>query len=351
MTALIKTEQAACGFRRQVLRIYLGLVIFNLAAWGWAWLALDRQPLLLGMALLAYALGLRHAVDADHIAAIDNVTRRMLQQGRSPLGVGPCFALGHSTVVMVMFVLVATASATLSSHFERIRNLGSVVGPCVSAAFLLLLAGANLATFAALLRSMRAMRRGMPPSPETMDRLLQPRGPLVGLFGPLLRLASRSWHLYPVGILFGLGFDTATEIALFGLSASQSSRGLSPAALLCLPALFAAGMTLIDTTDGVLMTGVYRWASVDPARRIHYNMTVTLVSVIVALVIGGVEVLAMVAERFSLDHGVWHLAGRLASHFGLLGYAVIAVFLASWLVAVLICRGRGEGRVDAAATS
>lgn len=347
MMAMIKSEQAGTPrFRQQVLWIYLGLLGFNLLAWLWAWTAFGRQPVLLGMALLAYTFGLRHAVDADHIAAIDNVTRKLMQEGRNPLCVGPCFALGHSTVVVAMSALVAVATVSVSGHFSQLKDYGGLVSTCVSALFLLLLAAANFSTFVAVYKTFRAVRQGATLQSEDLDLLMSQRGLLARWFQPLFRLASRSWHLYPIGILFGLGFDTATEIALFGISATQASHGLSLWSLLSLPVLFAAGMTLIDTTDGVLMMGAYRWAFVRPIRKIYYNMTITLISVIVAVVIGSVEALALIADKFSLDNPFWRAIGGVAAHFGLLGYGVIAVFLFSWLISAVIYRWKRYDRIE-----
>ncbi|WP_460590595.1 HoxN/HupN/NixA family nickel/cobalt transporter [Frateuria aurantia] len=338
---MIKTPQAGSrSARRQVLWVYAGLLGFNLLAWSWAWTAFGGQPVLLGLALLAYTFGLRHAVDADHIAAIDNVTRKLMQEGRNPLGVGPCFALGHSTVVIVMSTLVAAATISVSGHFAQLKAYGGLVGTCISALFLLLLAVVNFGTFIGVYRTFRAVRRGEMLQSADLDLPMSQRGLLARWFRPLFTLASRSWHLYPIGILFGLGFDTATEIALFGISATQASHGLSLWSLLSLPILFTAGMTLIDTTDGVLMMGAYRWAFVRPIRKIYYNMTITLISVIVAVVIGSVEALALIADKWSLDSPFWRLIDGVAAHFGLLGYGVIAVFLFSWLVSAVIYRCR-----------
>ncbi len=339
-------NDASTELRSKVVGIYVLLTAFNVGAWVWAFVAFRGQPVLLGTALLAYTFGLRHAVDADHIAAIDNVTRKLLHEGRSPLSVGLFFSLGHSTIVIAMTVAVALTTASLTTHFEEMKALGSVISTCVSAFFLLVLACANMLIFVSVLRTFRAVQRGEPLVEEDLDLLLGNRGFLARIFRPLFRLASRSWHLYPIGFLFGLGFDTATEVALFGISATQASGGMSFGSIIALPLLFTAGMSLVDTTDGILMMSAYRWAFVRPIRKIYYNMTITLVSVLVALVIGGVEGLALAADKLALKGAFWEAVGAIAEHFGLLGYGVIAVFLLSWIVSIVIYRVKRYDEID-----
>ncbi|MET0330768.1 MAG: HoxN/HupN/NixA family nickel/cobalt transporter [Dyella sp.] len=329
---------SAPDFRRKLIAIYAALILFNAGAWLWAFIAFHGQPVLLSTALLAYTFGLRHAVDADHIAAIDNVTRKLLQERRSALGVGPFFAIGHSTVIIVMSMAIAMAAISLSARFDQVKNYGSIISTSVSAFFLLLLAVANMTILVSVYKTFRSVRQGQPLIDEDLDLLLNKRGVLSRLFRPLFRLASRSWHMFPIGFLFGLGFDTATEIALFGISATQASHGLSFGALLCLPMLFTAGMTLIDTTDGVLMMGAYKWAFIRPIRKIYYNMMITFVSVVVAVVIGSVEALALAADKLALTGPFWGFISAAASHFGLLGYFVIGLFVLSWAVSAIIYR-------------
>jgi high-affinity nickel-transport protein len=331
-------HDSAPNFRRKLIAIYAALILFNVGAWLWALIAFHGQPVLLSTALLAYTFGLRHAVDADHIAAIDNVTRKLLQERRSALGVGPFFAMGHSTVIIVMSMAIAMAAISLSARFDQVKNYGSIISTSVSAFFLLLLAVANMTILVSVYKTFRAVRQGQPLVDEDLDLLLNKRGVLSRLFRPLFRLASHSWHMFPIGFLFGLGFDTATEIALFGISATQASHGLSFGALLCLPMLFTAGMTLIDTTDGVLMMGAYKWAFIRPIRKIYYNMMITFVSVVVAVVIGSVEALALAADKLGLSGPFWNLVSEAASHFGLLGYFVIGLFVLSWVVSAIIYR-------------
>ncbi|WP_323118202.1 HoxN/HupN/NixA family nickel/cobalt transporter [Burkholderia alba] len=332
--------------RHKITGIYALLIAFNIGAWVWAFAAFHGQPVLLGTALLAYTFGLRHAVDADHIAAIDNVTRKLMQERKNPLGAGLFFSLGHSTVVILLSVVVALTAASLADRFDGLKAWGGVIGTSVSAFFLLLLALANLLILISVYRTFRAVRRGEPLVEQDLDMLLNNRGFLARIFRPLFRIVSRSWHLYPIGFLFGLGFDTATEIALFGISATQAQGGMSFWSVMVLPVLFTAGMTLIDTTDGILMMGAYRWAFVRPIRKIYYNMTITFVSVLVAVVIGGIEALALIADKLDLKGGFWDTVGMLADHFGLLGYLVIGLFLLSWIVSALIYRMKRYDEID-----
>src|SRR5271168_1467649 len=325
-------NDAAGGVRGKIAGIYAILMVFNAAAWLWAVLAFRHYPLLLGTALLAYSLGLRHAVDADHIAAIDNVTRKLMQQGERPVSVGLYFSLGHSTVVVLASIFVALAAATFKTQLESMHAIGGIIGTLVSAAFLLAIAAVNLTIFFGVLRAFRHVRGGGAYVEEDMDLLLAKGGFLARIFRPLFAMVTRSWHMYPLGFLFGLGFDTATEIGLIGISAAEASKGLPIWSILVFPALFTAGMTLIDTTDSVLMVGAYGWAFLKPIRKLYYNMTITAVSIIVALVVGGIEALGLIAGQLELDGGFWSAIGALNDSFGTLGYLIIGVFAVSWLV-------------------
>src|ERR1700738_1504240 len=246
----------------KVIALYAILATANLLAWAWAFAAFHGDALLLGTALLAYGFGLRHAVDADHIAAIDNVTRKLMQEGKRPLYVGLFFALGHSPVVARACAGVAAAATLLSAHFEPFKSVGGVVGTLVSALFLFAIAAANLVILRSVWRTFERVKNGGRYDAGDYDLLLADRGLLARLFRPLFGLITRSWHMFPLGFLFGLGFDTATEVALLGLSATQAAQGVSLWSVLVFPALFAAGMALVDTTDGVLMLGAYNWAFV-----------------------------------------------------------------------------------------
>src|SRR6185437_3604798 len=274
--------------RATLIALYALLAGANLAAWGWAFWAFDANPVLLGTAFLAYSFGLRHAVDADHIAAIDNVTRKLMQQGQRPVGVGLYFSLGHASVVALAAAAVALAAGALQTRFAAFRAVGGLIGTSVSVFFLFTVAAANLIVLTAVYRSFRRVKRGGKLVEEDFDALLDRRGVMARLFRPLFKLIRKSWHMYPLGFLFGLGFETATEIALLGIAA-EAAKGQSFAATMAFPALFAAGMTLIDTTDSVLMLGAYGWAFVKPMRKLYYNLVITFVSVGVAVLIGGIE--------------------------------------------------------------
>ncbi|XWK49658.1 HoxN/HupN/NixA family nickel/cobalt transporter [Tunturiibacter empetritectus] len=280
-------DHIAANTRRKVLAIYSLLLLMNVSAWMWAFLAFRHYPVLLGTAFLAYSFGLRHAVDADHIAAIDNVTRKLMQEGKRPVAVGFMFSLGHSTIVVLGSIAISATALSLQHRLDAARHIGGVVGTLVSTLFLFGIAIVNMAVLRSVYLAFRRVRRGERYVEEDFDLLLGSRGFLSRLFRPMFALIRHSWHMYPLGILFGLGFDTATEIGLVGLSASEAARGLSLWSVLVFPALFAAGMSLIDTTDNVLMLGAYGWAFVKPIRKIYYNMTITLISVIVAVMVGG----------------------------------------------------------------
>src|SRR5471032_317851 len=326
--------------RARLFGIYGVLIGINVVAWVWAFVAFHDHPLLLGTALLAYGFGLRHAVDADHIAAIDNVTRKLMQEKKRPVAVGFFFSLGHSTVVVLASLGVALATSLMSGHFEQYKDVGGVVGTLVSALFLFVIALMNLVILRAIYKAWRHVKSGGAYVEEDFDMLLADRGFLSRFFKPLFRLITRSWHMYPLGFLFGLGFDTASEIALMGISASQASQGLSPWSIMVFPLLFSAGMSLIDTLDGHLMLGAYGWAYLKPIRKIYYNMTITLVSVVVAVVIASIEALGLLADQLKLQGPVWDAIGTLNDNFGTLGFVIIGIFAFSWIVSVLIYRAK-----------
>lgn len=287
--------------------------------------------------MLAYSLGLRHAIDPDHIAAIDNVTRKLMQDGQRPVAVGFFFALGHSTVVVVASLAVALTTSVLTDKFAAYRQIGGILGTSASALFLFIIAVANLMVLRGVYRTLRLVARGDQVTEDDIDALLQQRGWLARLFMPLFRFVSKSWQLYPVGLLFALGFETASEISLFGLSA-QASDAVSSWSLLIFPALFAAGMMLVDTTDGVLMLGAYGWAYRNPMRKLFYNLIITSLSVLVALVIGGIETLGLIGGKFHLDGVFWNAITSLNDNFGALGYGIVALFVTSWGVSFLADR-------------
>jgi len=333
-------------FRRKVIGIYALLGTANVAVWLWALVAFREYPVLLGTALLAYSFGLRHAVDADHIAAIDNVTRKLMQDGKRPTGVGFFFALGHSTVVVFTSIALILTAGALRTRFGSLREVGGVIGTSVSALFLFAIAATNLAVLFSVYRTFERVTRGEPFVEQDLDLLVSRRGLLGRLFRPLFRLIGASWHMYPLGFLFGLGFDTATEIGLFGISAAEASKGLPTTSILIFPALFTAGMALVDTTDSVLMLGAYGWAFTKPIRKLYYNLTITAVSVLVAVLVGGVEALGLIAGKLGLHGTIWRAITGLNENFGALGYAVIGVFVISWIASILFYRRKGYDRLD-----
>jgi high-affinity nickel-transport protein len=332
--------------KTRIASVYAVLIAANLAAWVWAFAAFHDHPVLLGTALLAYGFGLRHAVDADHIAAIDNVTRKLMQQGRRPVAVGFCFSLGHSTVVVLATVAIAATATAFKDQFEDFKAIGGLVGTLVSALFLFAIAAMNIAILLSVYRTFRRVKAGAPYVEEDLDMLLAGRGFFARLFRPMFALVGRSWHMYPLGFLFGLGFDTATEVGLLGISATQASQGLPIWSILVFPALFTAGMSLVDTTDGILMLGAYGWAFLKPIRKLYYNMTITLVSVVVAVLVGGIEALGLMADQWGLDGAFWDAIGALNDNFGAIGYLIIAIFVLSWLVSAIIYRVRGYDRLE-----
>ncbi len=336
---LLASDEAS-HTRTRVIAIYAVLLVFNVGAWAWALVAFHLYPLLLGSAFLAYSFGLRHAVDADHIAAIDNVTRKLMNEGKRPVAVGFMFSLGHSTVVIVGAVAIAGTALALQHRMDAARAIGGVIGTLVSTLFLFAMATVNLFVLRSVYQTFERVRRGQPYVEEDLDLLLNNRGLLARILRPVFGLIRKSWHMYPLGILFGLGFDTATEIGLLGLSAAEAARGISLGSVLVFPILFAAGMSLIDTTDNVLMLGAYGWAFVKPIRKLYYNLTITTISVVVAFAVGGIEALGLLAAQFHLTGLGWNQVTRLNENFGLLGYAIVTLFAVCWVASILFYRWR-----------
>ena len=348
MYALLRQtfDDRAGNVRSSLLGIYAVLIAANAGAWIWAALVFREHPLLLGTALLAYGFGLRHAVDADHIAAIDNVTRKLMQEGKRPVSVGFFFAMGHSTVVILAAAGVAATASLLSDRLSDYKAIGGTVSTLVSALFLFSIAAANIVILRGVWRTYRHVRAGGRYVDEDFDILLNSRGLLARLFRPLFRLITRSWHMFPLGFLFGLGFDTATEVALLGISGTQAVQGISIWSIMVFPALFAAGMSLIDTTDGVLMLSAYDWAFVKPIRKLYYNLTITLVSVVVAILIGGIETLGLIGGKLNMTGWFWDGIGTLNENFNSLGFIIVGVFIAAWIGSVVVYRYKGLDDLD-----
>ena len=326
---------SSAELRRRIIRLYAFLIGFNAVAWGLVLIASLSYPILLPTALLAYSFGLRHAVDADHIAAIDNSTRKLMQDGKRPVAVGLFFSLGHSTIVVALSIVIAI-SAAFVSDVPTLQSIGGVVGTTVSASFLLLIGLINLVVLLDIYRMFRKVSGGGTYDEESLEDYLSNRGLLARLFRPALKAIRQSWHMYPLGVLFGLGFDTASEVALLGLAATSGASHLPIWLIVLLPAVFAAGMSLVDATDGVLMLGAYGWAYIKPIRKLYYNLNITLVSVLIAFFIGGLEGLSVIGSELGLTGGIWTVADGL--DMGMIGVAIVGLLIGSWLVSTLIYR-------------
>ena len=314
------------------------MLLLHVLGWG-LFLYYSRSiPALAGLGVLAYTFGLRHAFDADHIAAIDNTTRKLLQEEQRPLGTGFFFSLGHSSIVFALATGLALAAQTVSSKIPSFQNYGSYVGAGVSGTFLWLIGILNLLVLMDIVRIFFGLKNGGFNEQELEERL-QDRGLMNRFFiGRLARRITKSWQMYPLGILFGLGFDTASEVALLGIAAGVATHHLPFLAVISLPLLFAAGMSLMDTADGAFMSQAYGWAFSNPVRKIYYNITVTSLSVAVALLVGTVELLQVFATKFSLDSGFW--AWLNALNFENLGYVIVGLFVFMWAFSVLVWKVR-----------
>src|SRR5258705_3964095 len=322
------------------------LVAANVVVWTCALIVFHDHPVLLGTSLLAYGFGLRHAVDADHIAAIDNVTRKLRQEGKRPLAAGLFFSLGHSTVVILATIGIVVATTAFQHRLEDFRAVGGLIGVSLSSAFLLIIAAINIAILVNVYKAFQRVKRGAPYVADDLDLMLVQGGLLARIFRRLFGMVQHSWHMYPLGFLFGLGFDTATEIGLLGIAAAQASNGLPIWSILVFPALFTAGMTLIDTADSILMTGAYGWALAKPVRKLYYNLTITFPSVVVAVLIAGVQALNLIASKLELSGGLWDAVADLNDVFGALGFVIVGVFVACWLGSMLIYRLKGYDHIE-----
>lgn len=326
-------------------------VILALHLIGWITLVFVVEPAHLhvggeafgiGIGFTAYLLGMRHAFDADHIVAIDNTTRKLMGDGQRPLGVGFFFALGHSSVVFVLAMLLVigfkAVAGPVQDDSSALHRYTGLIGTGVSGVFLYLIAILNGIILVGLLGVFARMRRGSFDEAE-LEAQLDNRGLLNRLFGRVTKSIAKSWHMYPVGILFGLGFDTATEVALLVLAGTSAAAGLPWYAILCLPILFAAGMSLLDTIDGSFMNFAYGWAFSNPVRKIYYNITITGLSVVVAWLIGSVELLGLLAGQLGCDGAFWDWLGGI--DLNTVGYVIVGIFVVTWAVAVLLWRYGG----------
>lgn len=333
---------------RRVIGMYVFLGLANILLWGVAVAVFHRFPLLLGTALLAYGFGLRHAVDADHIAAIDNVTRKLMQQGQRPVGVGFFFSLGHSTIVFGLSATVAGTALALKNQPDAFSNWGNIVGTLISAVFLLAIATMNLLILLSIIATFRRVKAGGAYSDTDLNILLARRGFFGRIFRNLFKLVDHSWQMYLVGFLFGLGFDTATEVGLLGIAAAAATKALPIWSIMVFPALFTAGMALIDTTDSILMLGAYGWAFAKPMRKLFYNITITSVSVIVAVLVGGIEALGLIQGEYNLSGWFWNPVAAINGDtaFGTLGYTIIGTFILAWIISVAVYKLNRYDEID-----
>jgi nickel/cobalt transporter (NiCoT) family protein len=326
--------------RSKIAAIYALLVLANVGAWVLAFAAFAGRPLLLGTALLAYTFGLRHAVDADHISAIDNVTRKLMQTGKKPVSVGFFFSLGHSTIVIALSAAIAFAAAVVHASLPGLESIGGVIGTSISALFLYAIAAINIVVLVQVYRTFRRVRHGEAYADVACDAVTNGGGLWCRLFAPFMKMIGSSWHMYPLGVLFGLGFDTATEVGILGIAALEAGKGLPVYTIMVFPLLFTVGMCLLDTTDGVLMLGAYGWAFVKPVRKLYYNLTITLVSVLVAVLVGTIEALSIIGPQLGYKGTLWDVVAKMSDNFGLIGVAIIGIFVLSWLISTAVYKLR-----------
>ncbi len=320
---------------------FYGLIaLLHVLGWGTFFILVlpaHYKALGFGTAVLAYTFGLRHAFDADHISAIDNTTRKLMADGKRPMGVGFFFSLGHSTVVFALAVGLALAArqvaGAVNDDTSALHSTGGLIGTLVSGSFLYLIGILNLVILLGIIRVFREMRQGKYDD-DALEKRLNDRGLLYRFFGPLARRIHDSWQMYPLGVLFGLGFDTATEVGLLAITAGAAGTGLPFYVILCLPIIFAAGMSLMDTADGAFMSKAYGWAFANPVRKVYYNITITGLSVAVALVVGTIEIFSLLAGHLNWSGGFWDWVSNL--DLNTIGFFIVGMFLATWAVAIAV---------------
>jgi high-affinity nickel-transport protein len=328
--------------RLRLLALAGAVALLHALGWGlYLWYS-RRIPALAGLGALAYTFGLRHAFDADHIAAIDNTTRKLLQSGQKPMGVGFFFSLGHSTVVFVVAAALGLAVRWVVqgvvADSGQLRSIGGAVGTMVSGAFLVLIGILNLLVLLDILRVYRRMRHGEYDRQGLEDELVA-GGVMTRIFGRLFRVIEHSWQMYPIGFLFGLGFDTASEVTFLAISAGAAAQGLPLVAILALPLIFAAGMSLMDTMDGAFMAKAYSWAFASPIRKVFYNLTMTSLSVFVALFVGVVELSQILVQVLGLHGGVYNAIAK-SNVLLYAGYVIVVAFVITWAGAIVFYRVR-----------
>jgi high-affinity nickel-transport protein len=318
--------------------IYAGIVVITVFAFVVSLIVGRMSVPLAGLGIVAYVFGLRHGVDADHIAAIDNTTRKLIQEGKRPLTVGTWFSLGHSTVVVGLIVGLVMATRAIAESIPALQSGGAMVGTLVSGVFLFLIGLLNTIIVLGIYRVFKQLRQGNLNQKE-LEEYLNKRGFMNRFFRPLFTIVRAPWQIFPIGALFGLGFDTASEVALIAVSLGVGvSANIPIYYILVLPLMFTCGMVFVDTTDGFTMRMAYGWAFLNPVRKVFYNLSVTIMSVLVAFVIGGVEVLQVLSTELNLNGGFWESLNGL--NFETIGYAIVAIFAAAWIASVIVWKYR-----------
>ncbi len=332
--------------KARLLALFIAIAAATLAAVGASVLIGRSYVFLAGLGILAYVFGLRHALDADHIAAIDNTTRKLMHEGKRPFTVGTWFSLGHSTIVILLIVILVFATRAVSGSIPSLQAAGAILGTAISGLFLWVIGAINLAIVAQIYYLFKGLRSGKIKE-ANLDELLNKRGFMSRYLGRFFSMVSEPWQIYPVGILFGLGFDTASEVALIAISVGAGASSSVPLWMtLVLPLMFTCGMVLVDTIDGVVMTLAYGWAFLKPIRKVYYNLTITLISIAVALLIGTIEVMQVVSSELHLGGGFWGWLSGL--NFESMGIGIVALFILSWIVAIAVYKFKGfdkEGEV------
>ncbi|KAG1145510.1 hypothetical protein G6F37_005436 [Rhizopus arrhizus] len=332
--------------RPKVLLLLAGLACVNIAIWVVSIIVFKPYPSMVGTGTLAYLLGLRHAVDADHISAIDNVTRKLLSTGKQPVCVGLFFSLGHSTVVFITSIIVAATANAVANSIDDFSKIGGIIGTSVSITFLVLIAILNIICMLGVISTMRQVKREGVYTEIDIEEYLMKKGVLGRFFYPVFKFIDASWKMYPLGFLFGLGFDTASEITLLGITAIQATNGMSMWIIILLPLLFASGMALIDSFDSILMLFTYTWAYVNPIRKLFYNLTITSISVVVAIVVALIELFSMIGEQLELDNGWWRFWYFLSDSFEYIGIIIVGAFILTWIVSAIIYRFNGYKKLE-----
>ncbi|WP_136607998.1 HoxN/HupN/NixA family nickel/cobalt transporter [Paenibacillus dokdonensis] len=314
-------------------RYMFGVLVIHVIGFIALFSVVPDHPAFIGMGIAAYVFGVRHAFDIDHIAAVDNTIRKLVAQKKDPRGVGFYFSLGHSTVVFLLAVLTAVSVKFVAKYMSSMQDIGGIIGVTVSGVFLVFLSILNLMLFVQLWKMFRKMKEEKVNETE-LEKMFEAKGFFTRYLGSLFNVVTKSWHIYPIGFLFGLGFDTATEISLLTMSAGAANNNFPVLGIIALPLLFAAGMSLFDTLDGLMMTKSYAWANDRPVRKVYYNLIVTAISVVAALAVGIVELAQITTEKLHLSGGLWDIIASI--DFGNLGYFLVVAFLVIWGLAVFI---------------